>query len=170
MKDKLLIDKINQGENSQFELKATFSPKGVLTTICSFLNTNGGTLLIGVNDFGEIIGLSNTGKIKNEIEHLLYSEIVPEPAFDVSIEKITEKQIIIIKVWEGSKQPYIYNGDIYFRKESLSRKVTTSELSLLIKERQISELHWEKQITFNLRFDDLDQELISNTIIDIKKT
>ena len=29
-----------------------------LKTICGFLNSNGGTLLIGVSDKGEIIGLS----------------------------------------------------------------------------------------------------------------
>ena len=169
MKNKFLQNLIKQGENVQFEIKASFRSNSISSVICSFLNTNGGTLLIGANDNGDIIGLPNPDKYKTEIEHLLFTTIIPEPAFDVSIEEIQNKKVLLIKVWKGSKPPYIFNGSIYYRKNAISRKATSAEVSKLIENRNKSELHWEKQITFNLKFDDLDKELISNTIDDMKR-
>ena len=60
---------INRGENKQIEFKSTLSldlktkkkekwiEKAVIKTIAGFLNTDGGSLIIGINDSGSITGL-----------------------------------------------------------------------------------------------------------------
>ena len=62
---------IRQGETEGVEFKSTFRvnlytnkkdraiEKAALKTMCAFLNTEGGILLIGVDDAGEVLGLAN---------------------------------------------------------------------------------------------------------------
>ena len=69
-----VLSLIRQGESAELEFKETFSlcirrqtkEKDIelssLKTIAAFLNTNGGTLLIGINDSAQVVGL------KREIE------------------------------------------------------------------------------------------------------
>src|SRR5690606_23270585 len=45
--------------------KATWIRDEVATTICAFLNSIGGTLLIGVSDEGEVLGLQADFKLMN---------------------------------------------------------------------------------------------------------
>jgi hypothetical protein len=66
-------NRISRGEGMHTEFKSTLrrnlhtgqdDPKmehAVLKTLAAFLNSRGGTLFVGVNDEGEIIGLSNDG-------------------------------------------------------------------------------------------------------------
>lgn len=65
-----LKDIISIGEKINTELKtASVSlPKSVFESVCSFLNTIGGYIILGVNDQKEIMGIKddNIEKIKKE--------------------------------------------------------------------------------------------------------
>lgn len=75
--------RISRGEGMQVEFKSTLrvnlqtgqsDPKmefAVLKTLAAFLNSKGGTLFVGVNDRGEVIGLEND-KFQNEDKLLLH--------------------------------------------------------------------------------------------------
>lgn len=57
---------IKQGESQNIEFKDSLSLKREIgETVSAFSNTNGGTILIGVSDFGEIIGIE-VGKMTLE--------------------------------------------------------------------------------------------------------
>lgn len=47
------------GENVNTELKEANNglPKSIFETVCSFLNTTGGYIILGVNDKKEIVGI-----------------------------------------------------------------------------------------------------------------
>lgn len=50
---------ISEGESETLEFKQKLPPENVISAIlAAFANTKGGTLIIGVGDKGEIIGLS----------------------------------------------------------------------------------------------------------------
>jgi len=77
-KDSGICQLIGQGESSSLEFKSSLSfnhgktpmpPKvmngAVLKTIAAFSNTHGGTILIGVSDSGELIGLNPDYSLKH---------------------------------------------------------------------------------------------------------
>ncbi|WP_446372651.1 AlbA family DNA-binding domain-containing protein [Coleofasciculus sp. D1-CHI-01] len=86
--DAEIIDLINQGESTELEFKSSARwdmrenkknkamEQVILKTVAAFLNTHhGGTLLIGVNDEGEVIGLNHdyqTVKKKNRDGYELF--------------------------------------------------------------------------------------------------
>src|SRR5690554_3311717 len=69
--NKLLEQIIEKGENRNLEFKSTFryclQKKSaqpyiefeIIKTIAAFANTNGGTLIVGVDDNGQVLGLEN---------------------------------------------------------------------------------------------------------------
>ena len=58
------------GENANTELKEASKglPKSIFETVCSFLNTTGGYIILGVNDNKEIVGIKEEliDKIKKD--------------------------------------------------------------------------------------------------------
>src|SRR5690554_2557717 len=108
-------DILQKKESATLEFKATFNKEESAKVICSFLNRDGGHLVIGVEDSQKVIGLKNADKIASEFQNYLIAEIVPEPAISVDIQKVDKMDVLVISVWKGTNQPYIYNGGVYYR-------------------------------------------------------
>jgi len=66
MREKQLELLIRQGEGYNLEFKESFSDN-IGKDICAFANTNGGKLLVGISDGGEIKGVRITNKLKSQI-------------------------------------------------------------------------------------------------------
>lgn len=167
--EQLIKNLIKQGESGQLEFKEVVRKEDIAKTLCAFLNAEGGTVLIGVKDDGKIIGIDQADKYEAELKQYLFQSIIPEAPVTVSVEKIGIKEILSVKVWNGSKPPYIFNGEIFFRRGSKTIKANATDISKLITERQKTELHWERQPALGVDLDDLDELEIRKTIQDLTK-
>lgn len=76
---------------------------------CCFLNTRNGTIYIGVDDKGNVIGVDNVDKTMREVRQIIRDQILPSTEGLCEIESFfeNEKIIIIIKIKKGSKLYYI---------------------------------------------------------------
>ena len=162
--EQLIKDLLKQEESGQLEFKEVVRKDAIGKTICGFLNNQGGQLLIGIADNKEIKGIKDADKWQFEIEQYLIKELVPEAPVMVSVEKFGDKQLLLIKVWEGSKQPYIFNGSIYYRRNDRTIQASSKEISELIHKRQETEIHWERQAALGVELEDLDMDEIKKTM------
>lgn len=162
--EQLVKNLIKEGESDQLEFKEVVRKEEIVKVMCGFLNGKGGRILIGVKDNGEISGISEPEIIQRQLNDFLLQAIVPEAPITFSIEPIADKKILMIKVYGGSKQPYIFDGSIFYRKGTNTAKATSKQISELIHGRQKAELHWERQTALGLDYDDLDQKLVIKTI------
>ena len=162
--EQLIKDLLKQDESGQLEFKEVVRKDAIGKTICGFLNNEGGQLLIGITDNKEIKGIKDADKWQFEIEQFLIKELVPEAPVMVSVENYGDKQLLLIKVWEGSKQPYIFNGSIYYRRNDKTIQASSKEISELIHKRQETEIHWERQAALGVELEDLDIEEIKKTM------
>ncbi len=150
MKIEELLELIKEGETQQVEFKRNAESVG--KSICSFLNTNDGIVIVGVDDDGKILGVS-----KREEERIMnYIREIQPRTFKVKIEnlKIDHKQIIIIKV-KKSNLLHTFRNIAYVRFGTTDRPLTLEE---------IYERATESVI---LRFDSLPNRLATKK--DIKK-
>lgn len=167
--EQLIKDLIKQGESEQLEFMEVVRKDTIAKTLCSFLNGSGGRVVIGVTHEGKVIGLENISEIEQELKAFLVAAIVPDAPINYSVENIGQKQMLVLKVWGGSKQPYIFDGSIFYRRGTGTQKATSKEISELIHGRQLAEQHWERQISLGVELDDLDKKLISDTINESRK-
>ena len=131
--------------------------------ICSFLNHDGGQLLIGVSADKMIVGIKDAEQQKLALEHFLQAEIIPEAAIMVAVELVDAREILIVKVWAGPKKPYIFDDDIFVRRSDKTAKASSNDLSELIHQRQKSEVHWEKQPAVGVKLEDIDLDEVKAT-------
>lgn len=97
-------------ENEQIEFKENYT-ENIYKEIISFLNTNSGTIYIGYDDNGNLVGLDNSKEIEEKISNGIKTKIYPDARVFISVsnETFEEKNYISIKVSKGV--------DIYYLKE-----------------------------------------------------
>jgi ATP-dependent DNA helicase RecG len=102
-----LLSLIKNGESHTIEFKkSTAQLRPAFETICAFLNVDGGFVMIGVNDKGQMIGQDITDNTRQEIAREI-SKI--EPPAEIKIDYVSidnNKNIIVIHVEKGMHSPY----------------------------------------------------------------
>ena len=165
----LIKNLIKQGESGQLEFKEQIRKEDIAKSLCAFLNASGGIVLIGVQSNGKVIGVNDIESHLTELNVYLRSTIIPEAPITITAESIGSKKVLLAKVWNGSKPPYVFDGIIYFRKGVQTLKATPRDISKLILERQKSELHWERQTALGVDLNQLDEIEIRKTLNDLAK-
>jgi ATP-dependent DNA helicase RecG len=126
-----LIEIIESGENSYVQFKADFkSPNQLAAEIVAFANSNGGTILVGVNDDGGITGL-NAMDIRrlNQLISNTASQLVHPPVNPITEQfRFDDEMVMVINIPAGISKPYMDNqGLIWVKSGSDKRKVTARE-------------------------------------------
>ena len=156
-------------ENESIEFKENYTEK-IYKEIIAFLNTNFGTIYIGYDDNGNLIGVDNCKDIEEKISNGIRTNIYPDARIFVSINtgKIEDKEYIIIKVSKGIDIYYLKEKGIvkgtYLRTGSCSIPATEETVKQLIIKN--SRLSFETSISSNqeLTFDYISKALEENNI------
>lgn len=96
---------MEEDEKTEFEKQLT---KECLKTVVASSNTKGGTLFIGIDDDGSIVGIDDPDSVSLDIIHMLTDAIRPDITMTsyTSHMVIDEKDVIKVDVQEGSSKPY----------------------------------------------------------------
>lgn len=134
-------------ETRILEFKETIT-NTFLETVSAFSNYDGGEILFGVDDDGNIKGLSDIKQACLDIENKINDSISPQPNYTLEIQN--NNQTIKLSVKSGLQKPYLYKAKAYKRNDTSTIEVDTLEFSRLVLEGK------------NIRFEELpckDQEL-----------
>ncbi len=99
------------GEGTLYDKKEKLEinkPKSWLKTVSAFANGLGGTLIFGISDKEEIIGLDNYKKDSENISEIIKTKIEPLPKVTLKHYLIEDKNIIILFVHSGKETPYYF--------------------------------------------------------------
>jgi len=155
--EEMLLKVIAEGESSALEFKATLRQNlkigkpgkeieiASLKTVTAFMNSDGGTLLVGVEDNGHIIGIEadrfqNEDRMLLHFNNLIKQHIGLEFArylhFDLSA--IGTAKILVIDCERSDEPVFLKNRggeEFYIRVGPGSRKLSTSEVVEYLKTR-----------------------------------
>lgn len=96
-------------ENETVELKRQYIDD-IKKEIIAFANTLGGTIYIGVDDTGNVIGLnaSNLDSIMLKLSEIARDSILPDilPFLSINSEVVEDKHVIVVHVSAGVNRPY----------------------------------------------------------------
>jgi predicted HTH transcriptional regulator len=148
---------IAQGESHTLEFKETLEydirqnqrvaglAKASLKTIAAFLNADGGILLIGVSDSGEVKSITkdvqfvrgnNRDGFEQKLRSLINDNFDPSPLGNIEIifEDLQEGTVCQINV-ERSSEPIAYDNDFYIRDGNGTRKLEGRDLADWLRQR-----------------------------------
>ncbi|WP_443738976.1 AlbA family DNA-binding domain-containing protein, partial [Treponema sp.] len=101
---------IQKGESNSLEFKSELQEdsKKWIKTIIAFANTNGGILIIGVDDNKNISGVKTDSvfSLMDSIVDSITNNCEPMIVPDISIQNLQDKTIIIVSIPKGMQKPY----------------------------------------------------------------
>ena len=156
-----ILKMIRDGETKTVEFKETFKVDtssrqtlkclrdATVREIAAFMNTEGGSLLIGVDDSKNIIGISRdyefmnierpnqtkSDKLKQEIRDYIRSKLdddTLELQYNIMIKSVGEKEICVIHVYPSIK-PVFVNQDISYKKCGTSKQISANRTIFYIR-------------------------------------
>lgn len=116
-------------ENSTLEFKETIT-NTFLKTVSAFANYGGGTILFGVDDNGNAVGLKDPIQACLDIENKINDSIHPQPRYSLNVN--SDDSTVVLKVSSGESKPYLYKSKAYRRSDSATVEVDTLEMSRLV--------------------------------------
>ena len=154
---------VNMRETRNLEFKETIT-NTFLKTVSAFSNYDGGIIVFGIDDNGNVKGLQDVKQACLDIENKINDSIAPQPNYTIEIQN--NDHTVKLTVKSGMQKPYLYKSKAYKRNDTATIEVDTLEFSRLVldgKNIRFEELPCKDQI---LSFDVLQRKLKEN--IDIE--
>lgn len=127
------------GEATEYDKKLLLEdkkPKSWCKSVSAFANTLGGSLIFGVSNEGEIVGLKDPDRDAEKISEFIKTRLDPIPEFRLRFHNEDSKILVILDVFKGDETPYYYSGEsvleAYIRIGNESVKATATELKRLV--------------------------------------
>ena len=114
MKEKVKkLISLGENANTEFKLASNELPKNLFETVCAFLNTAGGYIILGVNDKKEIVGINeeNINKLKKDFTSKCNNEEIINPTIFCELKEIEIDDKIILYTY--IKESKFYYESIY---------------------------------------------------------
>jgi ATP-dependent DNA helicase RecG len=156
---------VRSGESEKVEFKKTTGQRSDgAKTVCAMLNGQGGFVLFGVTDAGEVRGQQVSPSTLEDLVHEL-RRIEPQPLLNperVPLENGLE--LIVIPVPGRSGGPYTYEGRPYIRQGPTTLVMPQDEYGRRLVERAHPTHRWEIQPAHGITLDDLDTAELVRTV------
>jgi ATP-dependent DNA helicase RecG len=146
---------IAQGEGNTIEFKESLPVPAELTkAMVAFANTDGGWLLVGVTDRGDVRGVTFGDREAQLVLNVARNNCVPHLQPRTETVELDGKTVAVIRVERGRQKPYQANERIYVRIGASTRAATQVELLSMLQESGL--LSFDQLPVLNATLDDLD--------------
>lgn len=145
------------GESQNIEYKSTLPDKSekYMKTIVAFANTQGGKLIVGVDDQTlEIVGVKNAElfQVMDGIANAVSDSCVPQIIPDIEPLTVDGKTVIVVSVEAGKNRPYYLKSKgkesgTYLRVAGTSRQAFPEKIKEL--EMEGARISWDELLLLN---------------------
>ena len=160
-----------EGKTLEFK-RDTSALKQIMRTIVAFANTAGGTIVIGRDDNGEIVGVEDPLLMEEQLSNAIADSIAPAIIPDIEIFTVESKSLLCIRVvhWPG---PFYLKSagpeqGVYIRIGSTSRKAGPEFIAEI--ERQHQNRSFDQLPCPAYGIDALDMPFIQKTFASLGRT
>jgi ATP-dependent DNA helicase RecG len=148
----VVIKEVFMTESQNIEYKESWRDE-YLKWVCGFANAQGGTIYIGIDDAGNVVGAQNVKKLLEDIPNKIQSGL----GIVADVNKLSKdgKDYVEIKV-NPSTFPVSYHGEFHYRSGATKQHLTGMALTEFIMQK--TGFKWENVTVDNITPDDLDDE------------
>lgn len=139
-------------ESQNIEYKESWRDE-YLKWLCGFANAQGGTIYIGIDDAGNVVGVKDVKKLMEDIPNKIQSGL--GIVADVNKHTKDGKDYLEIKVGPSSF-PISYHGEFHYRSGATKQQLTGIALTEFITKK--TGVRWEDVTVDGITVDDLDEE------------
>ncbi len=151
-------------EGMRVEFKREYS-ETIRKTVVAFANTEGGTIYIGIEDDGRVVGVSDADDVQKRVISTCRDGIAPDVIQFLSCDSkmIDNQPVVVVEIQRGTACPYYLAGKgirpegVYVRRGSASIPASQAEILHMI--RVTGDAHYEDERSLEqaLSFTTLEQ-------------
>lgn len=136
LSDNYLLTLLNQGENASVEFKqGNVRAEGLAREMIAFSNSYGGTIVVGVDDEGKILGVDGDKNYEEWVVNISRNNVIPPIHVSCHWVTLQGKGILLVEIPKGKDRPYQDNsGRFYVRVGSTNRIASLYELMRLFQQ------------------------------------
>jgi len=150
---------IAQGEGQQLEFKRSLAELDTATrAVAAFANTDGGVLLFGVRDSGEIVGVDLGQSSRERIVNRITGATDPAVYPSVEYVMVEGRVVVVVQVAASDNRPHLADGRAYKRVGAADVRLERDEYEQMLMTR--SSAAYDRQPIAEARYTDLDEERI----------
>ena len=148
---------LTEGESETVEFKPSLSQTDkILEGVSAFSNTNGGILVIGVRDTGEVIGVDIGKRTLESLANTIKQNTDPKVYPSIHVEETDDKPVVVIEVEEGKQKPVLAFGRAFMRVGKTNQKLGYEEIRDLAL--GTSKVYWDERVCERADLEDIDEE------------
>ena len=155
---------LKESRNLEFK-ESTGQLDRSMETLCAFLNGDGGIVLYGVKDNGNVVGQDVSDSTKRAIAEAI-NRIEPFVSLEINYVRIpnSDKFVIIVNAEKQRfMRPFAYKGRAYLRIESTTTVMPQEQYNHLLMQRG-GKYGWEAMVNPDLKISDLDENAILGAV------
>jgi len=116
---------LTHDESEQLEFKRKISDtKDIAKEAVAFANSQGGRILIGVSNSGQLIGLSEPNATEEAVAQVLRDRVTPDVTDSIKLHRIEDSAILEVRVRPMDEFPASMNGVFYRRDGTTTSRMT----------------------------------------------
>ncbi|MGD8781535.1 MAG: putative DNA binding domain-containing protein [Ignavibacteria bacterium] len=151
-------------EDQNIEYKSTWRDE-FLKWICGFANAKGGKLYVGKDDSGNVLGLTNSARLMDDLPNKIRNGLGISPQINLLNENNNDFIEILV---EPQTVAISYHGRYYKRIGSTNQVLTGSELTDFLLQK--SGRTWDDVVEERAKLDDIDEITLKKFINSSKET
>lgn len=112
MAENELLGEIRAGESKTLEFKETLPTRAErwVKTIIAFSNSAGGKLVVGISDYGEVIGVEDARHVADAMANAIDDLCEPQLTPRIRVEGLDGNDVVVVEVQPGTATPYHIKG------------------------------------------------------------
>ncbi|TQS85216.1 MAG: hypothetical protein A3208_04620 [Candidatus Methanoprimaticola hominis] len=147
-------------EDEHTEFKREYTPK-MFKNVVAFLNTEGGSIYVGIDDSGDVVGVSDPDSQANSIVSGIADNIRPDSMMFVRLSNVSMDghPVIRVDIAEGCEKPYYWKekglkeGGVFIRRGPASIPASDPLIVRMINESRNTPYEDLPSLKQNLTFD-----------------
>ena len=164
MEKRTIRDLANVVESQTFDRKSIkIAAKDLAVIVVAFANADGGTVVIGISDDGELEGVDEHQEHVNELLRVPFDFC--QPTVRITVERLpfshrdgTPDHILLMNVQQSQKVHANQKDEVFYRVGDKSKKLTFDERLQLLYDK--GEMVYENKSVFGASLDDIDLQLV----------
>ena len=152
-------------ENDNMEFKREYT-QDIKKEIVAFSNTQDGTIIIGIEDNGNVIGVSDADKVMLQVAGIIQNSIKPDVSLfaECKTEVKNGKEVVVVYVKRGTNRPYylaekgLKPSGVYVRLGSASVPASDMAIRNMIKETDGDTFEMLRSMNQDLTFNIVKEE------------
>ena len=153
-------DLVSKPEGKTLEFKRNLSsPKPLMKTLVAFANSAGGTIVLGVTDDRQVIGVDQPFDEEERLCNLIADSISPRLVPNVEMTTFRDKTLLVIEVYPSGQRPHWLKAEgpdngVYVRLGSTNRQADRELIAEL--RRSVEGTGFDEMVMPDLSVNDLD--------------